>query len=294
MLPSKKGMMSIMRIGLVTDSLSDLTKELYKKYDIKMIPLNILFGEENYKDVIDLSPERFYEMQAKSAVLPRTNQPTPYDFDQVYRPMLKDYDHIFSLHVAPALSGTIQSAEMAANAINEELGKKVIEVIDTNQVSCGQGLAVLAAARAIEKGEGIDAVRRKINAAVSGINTIFVPDSLEYLKRNGRIGAASAFLGGILNIKPMLEIKGKVVPLEKLRGSKNIVPGLFEVMKSRTAPGSRIYVCVFDAMMGEKANELIELVKSSYDVAEFYRATVGPAVGCHCGPNTLAVTWHLA
>ncbi len=283
-----------MRIGLVTDSLSDLTEGLYKKYDIKMIPLNILFGEENYKDVIDLSPEKFYEMQAKSAVLPRTNQPTPYDFDLVYRPMLKDYDYIFSLHVAPALSGTSQSAEMAAKAINEEMGKKVIEVVDTNQVSCGQGLAVLAAARAIEKGEGIDGIRKEIAKAVSGINTIFVPDSLEYLRKNGRIGAASAFLGGILNIKPMLEIKGKVMPLEKLRGSKSIVPGLFDVMKSRTAPGSRIYVCVFDSMMGDKANELVEQVKSAYDVVELYRSTVGPAVGCHCGPNTLAITWHKA
>ena len=129
---------------------------------------------------------------------------------------------------------------MAARQINEETSKKVVEVIDTNQVCFGQALVVLAAARAIEAGAGIDKVRQEIKKATAGVNTIFVPDSLEYLRKNGRIGAASALLGGILNIKPMLEIKGKVVPVEKLRGSKNIVPGMLNTMKSRTAPGSKI------------------------------------------------------
>ncbi|HNZ08883.1 MAG TPA: DegV family protein [Bacillota bacterium] len=283
-----------MRIGLVTDSLSDLTKELYERYSIRMVPLNILFGDENYKDVVDLSPMKFYEMQAESDVLPRTNQPIPLDFENAYKKMLSDYDYIFSLHVSNELSGTIQSAEMAARQINEDVSKKVIEVIDTNQVCFGQAMVVLAAARAIEAGAGVDKVRQEINKAISGVNTIFVPDSLEYLRKNGRIGAASALLGGILNIKPMLEIKGKVVPVEKLRGSKNVIPGMLNTMKSRTAPGSKVYVCVYDALMQDKADELERLIKEEYNVVEMFRATVGPAVGCHCGPHTVAVSWHKA
>jgi DegV family protein with EDD domain len=283
-----------MRIGLVTDSLSDLTEELYKKYSIQMVPLNILFGETNYKDFIEIKPLQFYEMQANSPVLPRTNQPVPYDFDQLYRSILDDYDYIFSLHVAAAMSGTIQSAEMAARAINEELGAQRIEVIDTNQVCFGEGLVVLAAARAINAGADVSKVRQDIQNAVAGMNTVFVPDSLEYLKKNGRIGTASAFLGGILNIKPMLEVKGKVIPVEKIRGGKNVVPRMLEVMRERTKPGSRIYVCVYDALMTDKADELEALIKSDYKIAEMYRATVGPAVGCHCGPHTVAVSWHEA
>lgn len=283
-----------MRIGLITDSLSDLTDELYKRYHIGMVPLNILFGEENYKDVIEMQPGRFYEMQAKSAILPRTNQPIPLDFELKYKEMLKGYDYLLSLHVSPELSGTPQSAEMAARQINEEAGRTVVEVIDTNQVSSGQGLIVLVAARAIEKGLGLDDIKKEIERAKASINTIFVPDSLEYLKKNGRIGAASAFLGGILNIKPMLEVKGKIAPVEKIRGSKNVLPGIMTTMRTRTVPGSRIYACVFDALMPERAEELVELVRSEYDVVEMYRSTVGPAVGCHCGPHTIALTWHLA
>ncbi len=283
-----------MKIGLVTDSLCDLTPELYKKYGIHMVPLNILFGETNYKDVLDLSPMQFYEMQAKSDVLPRTNQPTPYDFETMYRSIADKYDYIFSLHIAPEMSGTMSSAIMAARQLNEEKGKNLVEVIDTTQVCFGEGLVVLTAARAIEKGLGVDDVRKEILKTISGVNTIFVPESLEYLKKNGRIGAASALLGGILNIKPMLEIKGKVVPVEKIRGSRNIIPRMLEVMKSRTEPGKRIYVCVFDALAKEKADELEALVRSEYKIAEMYRATVGPAVGCHCGPNTIALSWHEA
>jgi len=285
---------SAMRIGLVTDSLSDLNPELYKKYDIKMVPLNILFGETNYKDVIDLSPAQFYEMQAKSDVMPRTNQPGPLDFEGIYRPMLSEYDYIFSLHVSSELSGTISSAEMAARQINEELGKAKIEIIDTTQVCFGEGLIVLAAARAIEAGADPDKVRSEVKRAISKINTIFVPESLEYLKKNGRIGTASAFLGGILNIKPMLEMKGKISPVEKIRGSRNMVPRMLEVMKSRTAPGTKVNVCVYDALLKEKADELETLIRSEYQIGEMYRGTVGPAVGCHCGPNTIALSWHEA
>ena len=113
-------------------------------------------------------------------------------------------------------------------------------------------------------------------------------------QRNGRIGTASAFLGGILSIKPMLEMKGKIGPVEKIRGSRNMVPRMLEVMKSRTAPGSKIVVCVFDALLKEKADELEQLIRSEYKIAEMYRGTVGPAVGCHCGPNTVAVSWYEA
>ncbi|HOA15003.1 MAG TPA: DegV family protein [Bacillota bacterium] len=281
------------KIALVTDSLSDLTPELIEKYDVNIVPINIHFGEETFKDRIDITDEEFFSRLRKSDIMPKTSQPTPYEFETLFRRLLEKYEHVLSLHISIKLSGTVQSAILARNSFSEA-DKARIHVIDTLTGAMGEGLIVHAAAEEIEKGSGIEDVLARVKRAIDTSGIIWIPGSLKYLHKNGRIGGASAWIGAILNIKPLIGCKESVYTIEKIRGLKNSVPKFIDYMKSKIDPSTRIFACIINNNMPVQAKELEEAVKANFKIAKLFHAGMGAGIGSHIGPDTFGVAWYAA
>ena len=179
------------KIAVVTDSTADLPANVYEENDIKVVPLHVHFGDETYREGIDLSSEEFYSRLASCKFMPRTSQPAPHEFETVYRQLMDESDSIVSIHMSGKLSGTYQSANIAANAI----GSNNIHVIDSNFVSAGTGLLALEAVRLSKLNVAVKDVVDRIEAIKTRLRLFFTVDTFEYMVKNGRIGKATAFLG---------------------------------------------------------------------------------------------------
>ncbi len=281
------------KIALVTDSLSDLVPELVSKHSVTIVPIRIIFGEEVYRDRIDITDEQFYERLRTSDVMPKTSQPTPNEFEDVYKELLKKYDHIVSLHISIKLSGTVQSAALARQSFSEA-DQARIHVIDTLTGAMGEGLIVNAAGEAIKSGKDIEGVLAAVKDAIDNSGIIWIPGSLKYLHKNGRIGGASALLGGILHIMPLIGCKESVYTIEKIRGIKNTVPKFIEYMKKTISPGTTLIACIINNNMDKNAAELEKAVVTSFNVRKLFHSGMGAGIGSHIGPDTFGVAWYFA
>lgn len=279
------------RIALVTDSLSDLIPEIKNRYNVTIVPISIHFGEETFKDRVDITDEEFFQRLRAADIMPKTSQPSPVEFEEVFRRLLKDHDHVISLHISIKLSGTVQSAALARQSFTEEEQRR-IHVIDTLTGAMGEGLIVNAAGEEIAKGSGIDRVLEEIKRAIDSSGIIWIPGSLKYLHKNGRIGGASAFLGSILSIKPLIGCKESVYTIEKIRGLKNAAPRFIEYMKSKISPAASIVICIINNNMPREAKDLEEAVKVSFNISKIFRSGMGAGIGCHIGPDTFGVAWY--
>lgn len=280
-----------MAIHIVTDSTADLTPDLIREAGvdgpIHVVPLTVHFGDEEYRDGVDLTTGAFYEKLTTSPVMPRTSQPSPQAFIDLYRAISQPGDAILSFHISSRLSGTIQSATLAARQLED----REVEVVDTRVASLGTGLIALMAARARDRGDDKEAILRQTREAISGLSLLFVVDTLEYLQKNGRIGKAQALVGSLLNVKPILTIEeGLVAPVEKARGRAKARNRLLELVQERNAgrrveAGAVVHSCA--------PEEDVEAVKGRLEEAfpgtPFSVALIGPTVGCHAGPGTLGV-----
>lgn len=218
-----------MKIGLVTDSTCDLNKEIVDKYNIKIVPLTVHFGTKEFVDGIDINPDKFFKMIETNNNMPKTSKPSKYDFENTYNQLLKEYDHILSIHVSKGLSGTYDSAALAAN----DISKDKITVIDSASISLGLGFLVLLAAKLIENNYPLNEIINRIDKAKHNVKYIFTVEDLTYMKEGGRIGKARAFLGTIFNINPIIEIStktGKVNPLDKVRGNERTLKTMGKIL----------------------------------------------------------------
>lgn len=277
------------RVHVVTDSSSDLSAELRAQRGIAMVPLYIIFGDESYRDQAEISTEAFYQKMATSGVLPRTSQPSPADFLEVYRAVSEPGDTIVSVHLSHKLSGTMQSANMAKDMIED---RRVL-VVDSGSVCTGLGMAALAAADAARAGRPGDEVAKTAAEVAARVHHVFAVESLDHLQRTGRIGRATAFLGGLLSVKPLLTIEeGIVAPLEKVRGKSKVIPRMVEIMQERTPTGRSIVCALPQGGVPEAAAELEAQIRQLYDVKEWVRGWVGPVVGANAGPGIMGTLWY--
>lgn len=281
------------KIALVTDSLSDLIPEIVEKYKVTVVPISIHFGSESFKDRVDITDEEFFERLKTSDIMPKTSQPTPNDFEKVYKELLEENDHVISLHISNKLSGTVQSAFMARQDFPEEQQGR-IHVIDTLTGAMGEGLIVNAAGESIEKGSMVDEVLSRIKRAIDTSGIIWIPGSLKYLQKNGRIGGASALIGSILNIKPLIGCKESVYTVEKIRGLKNAVPKFIDYMKKKISPATKIVACIINNNMPKEAAELERAVKDNFNVTKMFHSGMGAGIGSHIGPDSFGVAWYAA
>jgi DegV family protein with EDD domain len=283
-----EGKITMARIGVVTDSIADLPQDLYRENNIEVVPVSVLFGDEVYKDQVDLTTEEFFEKLKTSDVMPTTSQPSPASFLAVYKRMLENYDHIISIHVSSKLSGTYQSALIA----RETLGSSAIEVIDSGQASTCQGFVALAAARAVAAGRELNEIRRVVRHFMDNVKLLFTVDTLRYLEKNGRIGKASALLGGLLSIKPVISLgEGEVIPVDRVRGAGRVLPRVMELMSQWVGSRKPLHVAVIHGDSPDRAKEWKAEVERRFVCAEVFISKCGPVVGTHTGPGSIGVAW---
>ncbi|MBZ4646583.1 MAG: DegV family protein [Clostridia bacterium] len=272
------------KIKIITDSTADIPKNLAEELNITVVPLTVHFGEESYKDWYDLTSTEFFEKLKNSDVMPTTSQITPAAFEEVFRKELQENDSIICVTLSSKASGTYQSAVIAKNSIEDA----DIEVIDSMLLSYGYGMVVVEAAKMAKEGKSKQEIIGRVNYLLERIDTYFIVDTLEYLKKGGRINLAAAVIGNILNIKPVLGIKdGLVVPVDKIRGSKNIIPKMVELIKSKGYNMSNQVVGLAHGAIPDRLEELKEAIENEFHPKGFVISEVGSVIGAHSGPGVI-------
>ncbi|MEK6990551.1 DegV family protein [Paenibacillus sp. FSL K6-1566] len=274
---------------IVTDSTADIPADLVKQHNIHIVPLRLMFGEETYLDGVEISAGEFYKKLIQSTQLPTTSQPSPADFVAVYESILDRYPgcSIISIHISSGLSGTYQSALLATSLIERDAD---ITVWDTKSASYGFGLFVVHAARLAEEGAAAADIVASLEELRSKRRLYFLVDTLEYLQKGGRIGKASAVLGTLLNIKPILSIddEGIIFPVEKVRGRKKATARMIELFQ-QDLPGVRhIKVAVGHTADRSLVEDFLQQLSAVFTVEDVVYSEIGPVIGTHVGPGTIA------
>lgn len=276
-----------MPVKIVTDSAADLTAEQVAAHDIRVVPLTIRFGDDEYTDGVDLTPQAFYDKMAATDVLPATAAPSPGAFAVAFREAAADGDPVVCINLSSALSATMQSAETAAKAV---AGDVSVRVLDSRSITAGLGLQVLAAAEAAERGASVDEIVGIVDHLSQHTKVFGALDTLDNLKKGGRIGGAQAMIGSILSIKPIIDIStGSVTEAGKQRTRKKAMVWLRDKLFELPDLES---VAIVAADCSEDVEELIELLSPRYSREQLSVWTIGPVIGSHGGPRVLGLVWH--
>jgi DegV family protein with EDD domain len=277
------------KVAIVTDSISSMTQAMGREYGVHVVPIHILFGAQAYLDGIDLFAPQFYQKLNGNKQLPTTSQPTAIDFSECYRKLVGQTEAIVSIHASGKVSATVDSARAAS----KELADLPIHVVDCRTLSMGQGLVVIAAARAAAEGKSAKEIVQLVENLSAKTNVIFTVETLEYLRRGGRIGGATALLGTALKIKPVLHIaEGQVEPLEKPRTRKRAVGRLIDLMGERVASSNSVHAAVLHCAAPADAERLADRVAQEFNCVELITAEAGPTIGTHGGPGTLGIAFY--
>jgi DegV family protein with EDD domain len=280
------------KVAIVTDSSAYIPPELSKGLPIFIVPLLLLWDDQSLKDLVDISPDAFYERLKLSPTSPSTSQPAPVVFKEMYQSLLdKGYD-ILSIHISSKLSGTMDSAIKAAEMFP---GKK-IRTFDTFSTSMAMGFQILQAAKVAAKGGTLEECLSQAEAARDKSGVLFVVKTLEYLRRGGRIGGAAAFLGTVMDLKPILELKdGKIEAVEKVRTMSKAVDRMLDLLEEKVKKtGKPIHLAALYTDASEPAQILLEravqrLGKES--IVDSVLSPVSPAIGTHAGPGTMGLCY---
>ncbi|WP_411343068.1 DegV family protein [Paenibacillus sp. WLX1005] len=274
---------------IVTESTADIPAELIKQYNIQIIPLRLFFGQDNYADGVDITSSEFYDKLAAASQLPTTSQPSPADYAAAYERLLTEDPEreIVSIHLSSGLSGTYQSATIGRSMTEQP---ERITVIDSKSASYGYGLAVVHAARLAQEGLSPRAIEADVHRLLAERELYFLVDDLEYLRKGGRIGRASAMIGTLLNVKPILSIdeNGVIYPVEKVRGQKKAMLRIVEMMKQKLT-ARKIHLALGHTANRESCEPLLQLLKQHYEIGELVYSEIGPVIGTHTGAGTIAV-----
>lgn len=271
-------------VAIVTDSTSDIPSTLAESLQINIIPCNIHFDREVFRERVDLTNEQFYDKLRASAQLPKTSQPSVGTFLEMYRALAEHSSGIVSLHIASKLSGTLQSAKIAAN----ELRGTPIATIDSTSTSMALGWLAVLAARASQAGQDFDRIVALVNDAVPRLRLIALLNSLDNVVKGGRIGKGAALLGTMLSVKPLLEVKdGEVIPLEKVRTWQKAQTRLVELTK---ALGPLDELAVLHARAPADAEQLANRMGEFFPRERIVIAEVGAVLGTHAGAGAVGVT----
>jgi DegV family protein with EDD domain len=274
--------------AIVLDSTADFPDAQIRFPNMRVVPLYVRFGETSFRDYVELDPRGFYARLRTSDALPTTSQPTPLDFSSVYG-ALDNYERIYSLHISSKLSGTFQSASLAA----AEAGGDRIRLIDTESASIGIAMLALDLQRLLEAGTDDEEIEALIARHRDDAVILFTVDTLEYLAKGGRIGRAQAFAGSLLKVKPILTIEeGEVVPLTRVRGRQKALDEFRRRFEEATTDGPGLRVGIAHAEAEETVEQLRALVLEARPQAEIELVTsLGAVVGTHAGPGTVGFFW---
>lgn len=273
------------KIAIMTDSTCDIPHELIEELNIRVVPLRILFKDGEYRDQVEISAEEVYARLPHE--IPSTSLPSPADVLTIFEEIKAEgFTHVVAIHISSGLSGT---AQMIENLSHQVEGLE-IKVIDSKNISMGLGYIVIEAARKLQEGASFTEVCAHVDKSLKKMNVYFVLETLEYLKKGGRIGKVAGTLGQILNLKPIITVNedGVYTTHAKVRGRKQSLDKLFETVKLHLAkPMNNVAVCHGAAK--EEAQELVERIKNFGNVGELLTGHVSPVIGVHTGPGTLGL-----
>ncbi|RJQ54264.1 MAG: DegV family protein [Actinobacteria bacterium] len=277
-------------VGIVVDSTADLQSSYYAERDVVMVPLTVRFGQEAYLDWTDLQPDEFYRRLAASEELPKTSQPSVSQFLDAYNALSARCDSIISLHLSARLSGTVQSAEIAAGQLDFP-----VTVIDSKLASLGIALVLERLLDGRAAGATHDELVSLCEKVAGSVRTLFYVDTLRYLHMGGRIGRASALAGSLLKIRPILELgrDGVVEPYRKVKGSEKVYRELVEAVR-RTADGRPVKIAFVHASNTDAVDRLREmLVAEGVTLDERFTSYVGCVIGTYLGPGAFGAIFYV-
>jgi DegV family protein with EDD domain len=276
-------------VKVVTDSTADLPPELTSELGITVIPLQVIFPDGAYRDGVDITTDEFFRKLAQTKELPKTSQPSIGTFQQAFEALSQQTDGILSIHLSSGFSGTVQAARTAAR---ELIGRCSIEVIDSGTVSMAMGFAAIAAARAANEGATLEECATIAKSILRRQRLAVTLDTLEYLRRGGRIGRAQAFVGGLLRLKPILTIRdGQAYPLTRARTRQRALDELLRICLEGVTIEEAV---VMHATTPDEARYLHAEVERRCPDANIYRGRIGPVIGVYGGPGLIGLAVVLA
>lgn len=270
-------------IRIVTDSTSDILPDEAKRLGIDVVPLTVRFGDEQFRDGIDLDPDAFYRRLPNTTVQPSTSQPTPEQFADVYRRHVSAGDSVVSVHISAKLSGTLQSASLAAS----EFPDGAVRVVDSTTVSAGMQFLVRTALADVAAGGDAAAVEKGVIDRRDRVGVYVLLDTLTYLHRGGRIGRAQSFVGGILNVKPLLCVRdGEVHPEARVRSRQQ---GIAKLVEIAVAQGPLEGLAAFHCGVPAQLSLIQPLLEAAYPDLEVIPGQLGAVVGTYSGPGGVGI-----
>ena len=278
-----------MTVRLFADSASDLPLEFLTEKNVTLFPLVVLLDGKEYEDLLTIKPIDVFNAMKEGKVA-STSQVSPHHFKEEFTKLAKEGVSGIYIAFSSELSGTCQTAMMVKAEVQEEYPNLDLTIIDTKCASLGVGLVIKTAVELLEKGATKEEILEGIQFSREHMEHIFTVDNLDYLARGGRISKASAFVGGLLNIKPLLHVEdGKLIPLEKIRGSKKVLKRIVELAEERGVNLNEQTIAISHADAEDTALELKRQLEEKFGTTSFFINSIGSAIGAHVGPGTMAV-----
>ncbi len=277
-----------MKITLITDSTCDLNPEFLNAQKIPFAPLKVLFKEREYIDKIDLTNPEFYALMRDSKELPTTSQVNPGEFHDLFAKEVAEGNHVLGIFLSSELSGTYNSAVIA----KEMIGSERIHLLDSRTVSFALGLMIIRIKEMIDSGAELDAIITFAESMIAKNQLYGMLDTLENLKKGGRLSSGTAMIGKVLNLKPIIEVKnGLVVVAEKARGSRKGLSWMLDQLATAYPEGKIDVVAIAHANNSEKMKEIKQLLLEKFEIAKIHELEIGSVVGTHAGEGAVGVTF---
>lgn len=276
------------KVGIVIDSTAYIPKDIMDQYPITVAPAVVIWSGEEFHDGVDIQPSEFYARLESAEEMPTTSQPSPAAVKEAFEKMLgKGYD-VLGMFVSEKLSGTLASARQAKDMLPDAN----IEIVDTRSTSMGAGWQIIAAARAAEREAGLAECKAIAENLLANTGLVFMVDTLEFLRRGGRMGGAQAFIGTALKYKPILELQdGAIEPVERVRTHKKAVNRLISFVEERIDGREPVYLAAMHANAADEARRVLDMAVERINPVETIISDLSPAVGTHTGPGTLAMAF---
>ncbi len=278
-----------MAVKIVGATSSGITPEVAHQLDLTIVPLRVNFGTETLRDSVDISPEAFLDRLATSKQFPTTSQPPAGDFLSVYQQLRAAGHDVLCVLLSNKLSGTV----MSANTAKEQLQDEHIYVYDTLNVAVGESILVTEAARMAQAGQSVAEITQRLQSMRDKVRLYFVVDTLEYLAKGGRVGNAQAFIGTVLQMKPILKVEnGLVEGAERIRTTSKAHTRLRHIVAEGIRGKSNVQVAVMYTTIKDKAQKLADEIRAEYHLSHVPVFTISPAVSAHTGPRALGVAFY--
>jgi DegV family protein with EDD domain len=279
----------VMTVKILADSACDLPLSFYTENNVVLFPLKVQINDQDYEDVKTIDSKTVYDA-IKSGVVPKTSQVSPLLFEEVFTEMAEKNQEGIYIAFSSELSGTYSTAVMILDQVKEKYPNFQLAVIDTKCASLGTGLIVMEAARLANNNATKEEILEDVRFRYEHMEHIFTVEDLDYLAKGGRVSKASAFLGGLLNIKPILNMEdGKLVPIEKIRGQKKVFRRIIEIMKERGSRLNEQTIGISHADTEATAVEVKEMIINEFHPKEVYISSIGSVIGSHTGPGTISI-----